>query len=995
MQCGTVALAVMCCGKLAGADSGFPEIQVGLGGIARHGHARFANAMHMAPEWQTNYISGWNWHTVYAPQLNAEGYPNYLIGVNNPLVAMPLYDAPTVEKTNMCVGRFSLMWEGEADIRLGTGATLVSGTTSGVELNGRREYHINDGSGSKMMVRVWGMNTNNPPRNIRLWLPDPADRQNRSMAPEAGAPPRIFHPDYLNVLRPFRLLRFMDWLQTNNSRQRNWHDRRVPNHCFMLGNIVTNMQPGVCYEFCAALCSEVGADAWICIPHLATDEYVTNVARLMLYGSDGVMPYVTNVANPVYPPLATNRRVYVEWSNEVWNPLFAAYNHANTQGGLIGKNVAQYSAYRAGQIWKIFEGIWGPQQTQRIVRVGAARAGDATYCRQFMIETITNGVKAHLMSIAPYFGNNVEDWVYARGHGFYTNSSDANLQLTHDELQRRILSGVAGTSTVGDDTGGGIGQSIRNAALEFGVPLVNYEGGPSIYTDDIDTPSNQPTGSWLTAFMCDVNRHPRMAETYRINLNLCKAKGLVTHAVFVDISSFGKFGQWGHKEYTMQPTNLYAFGQAVKYKFILDWMAEQAAIRSIDAPLGAVPQFVTDMLLPPMQIGRPYHTDIVAAGGNGARAVSVIGALLPQGAAIAPVSGDADRLRISGTPAAEINGGMAHVFARVVDADGDPAWGRFTAAVAGGPATIAETDFTGPNPALRRPWTNVYFLAPGFSYGGWNNGAGVTGYAGTNLYVFSMSMPATESTLEYALANNHYVTLTITPPLNVTMDLRGASVQFTIGRIGYHCARRYALFSSVQGFASNAVVYMTPRFTDLTPVSFECVVPEDAAYQGITAPVEFRIYGFSGQYGGASHKTSLMSYKLRAKYVTFNQQPIAVAISTQTQINVTLTCNVSSQCYDWDGDALSVTGITQPAQGTATHTASSITYTPPAGYAGTATVAYVISDGRGASDAGALEIVMVPEPALFTSVCVLLWRLGRARRAIDKKCRLQSTKNVD
>jgi len=355
----SVLTLAVACAPWCAAASMFPEIQVGLGGVVRYGHARFANALYMAPVWQTNYASGWNWHTVYAPQLNVDGYPNYVVGVNNPLVAMPLFDAPLVEKTNMCVGRFSLMWEGEADIQLGTGATLVSGPTSGVVLNGRREYYISDGAGDKMMVRVWAINTTNPPRNIRLWLPDPADRMNRSLAPAAGDPPRIFHPEYVNVLRPFKLFRFMDWLYTNNSRQQHWQDRRRPTHCFMTGNIVTNMQPGVCYEFCAALCNEVGADMWICIPHLATDEYVTNVARLLLYGSDGFMPYVTNVANPVYPPLATNRRVYVEWSNEVWNPMFTAYSYAQSQGSLLGKNVAQYPAYRAGQIWKIFEGIWG------------------------------------------------------------------------------------------------------------------------------------------------------------------------------------------------------------------------------------------------------------------------------------------------------------------------------------------------------------------------------------------------------------------------------------------------------------------------------------------------------------------------------------------------------------------------------------------------------------------------------------------------------------
>ena len=80
-----------------------------------------------------------------------------------------------------------LVFPGEADIRL-PNATHVSGTVSGVVLNGRRDYTSSDGGGNRMMMYLYALNTNNPPRNIRLWLPDPADAMNRSLAPPAGMP---------------------------------------------------------------------------------------------------------------------------------------------------------------------------------------------------------------------------------------------------------------------------------------------------------------------------------------------------------------------------------------------------------------------------------------------------------------------------------------------------------------------------------------------------------------------------------------------------------------------------------------------------------------------------------------------------------------------------------------------------------------------------------------------------------------------------------------
>ena len=130
-----VALAMLAVARFA--NAGYPELQLGLGGIARYGQARFANALYMAPEWVTNFAAGWNWHTLYPPQLDSNGYPRYF-GNNKELVAQPLFDAAIEEKTNLCVGRFSLIWEGEADIRCG--GTLVSGSTSGLVVNGRREY---------------------------------------------------------------------------------------------------------------------------------------------------------------------------------------------------------------------------------------------------------------------------------------------------------------------------------------------------------------------------------------------------------------------------------------------------------------------------------------------------------------------------------------------------------------------------------------------------------------------------------------------------------------------------------------------------------------------------------------------------------------------------------------------------------------------------------------------------------------------------------------
>jgi hypothetical protein len=124
------------------------------------------------------------------------------------------------------------------------------------------------------------------------------------------------------LISKFSVVRFMDYLGTNANIQVNWSDRALPSWASF------NRNPGGAYgwqgiggswEHVIQLMNETGKDAWINIPVRATDAYIKNVALMFAYGSDGVNPYTSPQANPVYPPLNANLKVYVEYSNELWN----------------------------------------------------------------------------------------------------------------------------------------------------------------------------------------------------------------------------------------------------------------------------------------------------------------------------------------------------------------------------------------------------------------------------------------------------------------------------------------------------------------------------------------------------------------------------------------------------------------------------------------------------------------------------------------------------
>ena len=91
-----------------------------------------------------------------------------------------------------------------------------------------------------------------------------------------------------------------------------------------------------------ALANETGKDLYINIPLMPRIAYIDNLADLFAFGSDGVTPYTSPQANPVWAPLNSNLKVYIEFSNEIWNWGF-------TQAGTGGNGWMQ-PAFAAGSL---------------------------------------------------------------------------------------------------------------------------------------------------------------------------------------------------------------------------------------------------------------------------------------------------------------------------------------------------------------------------------------------------------------------------------------------------------------------------------------------------------------------------------------------------------------------------------------------------------------------------------------------------------------------
>lgn len=857
--------------------------------VAYYNAPFFANALHQGGEWFE--FSGFEHGTQIdfnaRPTQFINGYPQFLqtnLKLRAVLFGLNIESShrPAVwpSRGTLAKGRIVMTWQGNADVRLANcafNAADSNGGQTGLINNGRRVYLCTD---PLRTLEVHEIQT--PITDLKVWLA----HNNGSLEGQ------LFHPLFLQRIADadWGFLRFMDWGATNASPQQNWSDRRKPSHIFMNGIITArapaagsdpNRETGVAYEHMVALCNATGRNLWINIPHLATEEYITKLAQLIRFGSNGSEPYTGANPNAEFPPLNSNLKVYVEFSNEIWSNGFAfpqgnwaqdqaiAAGLAANQNDFAGR--ARFTARKFCDAWEIFQTVFGG--TSRLVRVAAIFTANTTYSEAFLRELGTYGtgqtpaVRPDVLAVTTYFGNGIQDYVEDAGFttgklfndAYWTSASFENDRATtFKEWTRRILAGDATTGAGPDATaiGGGFSSSLRDlpqSTLGYPLPIIAYEGGPSLFTDNIDqgaqNGSGVPTDDHVTTFIEAMNRDPRIASVYRIHLEIAKSKGLWTHTPYTDTSTWGRFGQWGHLE-TLDADPAHS----AKYALMLEhFTTYTSTIRHIDAPVGAAPSFTTSASLPVGIYGQSYTQDIVTSGGNGARTIAVIGTFLDPGLSVgaAPAAGN---LRITGTPTGS---GKNFLLARVHDADGDAAWRIFTLETFGGPGTLVQSDFRGTNPAQNRPWTHTFARSPSVAWSGWNIGSGIVPQNGNDAFFFSVSGTQIDpgSTLAGAIADREYLTAIVTPAAG-PLDLRGAEFRFRIRRVGDHSPRAYAVFAGANElYVSNAVDAF-----DKDETEHVMTLPNTAAFSAITTAIEFRIYAFGAKFDG--HATSLTAFKL-------------------------------------------------------------------------------------------------------------------------------------
>jgi hypothetical protein len=112
-------------------------------------------------------------------------------------------ETPILTGGHAPAGEYVCLYDGEGQIDFGAGGKIVSRSPGRivVDLDARKQAAF---------LALRGTNPQNPLRHIRVLVP----------GSEASYPSNRFAPAFLNRWRSFNTLRFMDWMDTNGSKQR-------------------------------------------------------------------------------------------------------------------------------------------------------------------------------------------------------------------------------------------------------------------------------------------------------------------------------------------------------------------------------------------------------------------------------------------------------------------------------------------------------------------------------------------------------------------------------------------------------------------------------------------------------------------------------------------------------------------------------------------------------------------------------------------------------
>lgn len=422
-----------------------------------------------------------------------------------------------------------------------------------------------------------------PKRNLRLNISriNPANYlRNLKIVPiqyEATHTRTIFNPDYIARMAPFHSLRYMPWTNPRGNDAEEWNQRVSPNNAHYTG------PKGVPAERMIDLSNATDTAPWISVPYKASDDYMRQYARM------------------VKSRLRRNQKVYLEYSNEMWNVIFPGTTYAARKADKLWnfpykeKNAyqrrvsmaANWYAKRTVEMCQIWKQEFA-NESGRVVCILASQssapwAGKETLDCPLWKEANGCGRYVDAFAIGPYFGDYIARKEHRETVKSWLRDPDGGMNRLFTEIERGGM--------VDKETGGGSVALTMNSyvkqnmalAQKYGLPLMAYEAGQHLIR--FDPPHTVEDPAVLNLFM-SAQKHPRMRTAYQRYLNgwnQATRGGLMMHYYGIGAPTPKNF--FSMLDHSRQPST-------PKYQALMDYLGAPAnyapVVRTAPVPMAPV-----------------------------------------------------------------------------------------------------------------------------------------------------------------------------------------------------------------------------------------------------------------------------------------------------------------------------------------------------------------------------------------------------------------------
>lgn len=357
----------------------------------------------------------------------------------------------------------------------------------------------------------------------------------------------LMDQDWIAWMGRFAVLRMMDCQDTNESEAVDYADMPTTAATFWRGPSKANgFKVGWPAAALAEVANRTGKPIWVCIPHQFTDSAVSS--------------FLTALKNAI-TWTASEVRLYIEYSNEVWNSAFGQTAYCNTQGGNAAWTTGtsfdkgrQWSGYRAAQVMEIARTVFGTDSGSKWSGVLATQLASTS-----VTNSMLTGVARHIsndagaasvltklfssLAVAPYIGPvPTSD---SSGVGLTLNGWLASGQSYFNTMLYNTLKLGAGQDSLylTVDTNRAWWQAQKVVADANGLATIMYEGGYGAVT----ATGIQNTSPLVQAFV-NFGETDLCAQLYFDCMTQFVADTGGMASQFTINGAHSKYGSWGAYE---------------------------------------------------------------------------------------------------------------------------------------------------------------------------------------------------------------------------------------------------------------------------------------------------------------------------------------------------------------------------------------------------------------------------------------------------------------